>query len=452
MTSRHLGPIFICVAALLNVSRIAVCSQIAIAAEQDWAGGTCVGVNPHRIYGQLELTSAAGIPGDSFDQNFIKGIWQEDPSATFSKPNSVGWTIGAGNGSNGLTTAYRPVAGNKVIAYATIGPLSIGDIGCLFVGSSPWSQSYYGVAVSRTTSGLLAEIVSGTAITKTRAIGVQIASLDVCLSFTAQDGAPIFAFYRMTGTAKWQPLTTTPSVWAQVDSSTVSLSQVNYALGLGLPINPNLQGTATYSNFQVLPYTSTGTWTSAPIDLGGIPSRAPLLSWLADVSATCTVQIQSRQSADGQAWGAWSDPYAGPHSLSLVGTPQRYVQILATLASSDPSGNSTPVLHSISLDMQDFGRAELVKKADVKILPNPVKGNSAVVQWLLSSPAKKVRLEFSGTGRPQMLVVDGPGSVGLNSYTLDCSQMANDVYFVRVRALGLDGHETDVVKKILVSR
>ena len=256
----------------------------------------------------------------------------------------------------------------------------------------------------------------------------------------------------MTGTAKWQPLTTTPSVWAQVDSSTVSLSQVNYALGLGLPINPNLQGTATYSNFQVLPYTSTGTWTSAPIDLGGIPSRAPLLSWLADVSATCTVQIQSRQSADGQAWGAWSDPYAGPHSLSLVGTPQRYVQILATLASSDPSGNSTPVLHSISLDMQDFGRAELVKKADVKILPNPVKGNSAVVQWLLSSPAKKVRLEFSGTGRPQMLVVDGPGSVGLNSYTLDCSQMANDVYFVRVRALGLDGHETDVVKKILVSR
>ncbi|HXC63050.1 MAG TPA: hypothetical protein VNZ67_01770, partial [bacterium] len=157
-------------------------------------------------------------------------------------------------------------------------------------------------------------------------------------------------------------------------------------------------------------------------------------------------------SPDGQTWGVWSDPYLSPHSLPLVGTPQRYVEILATLASSDPSGNSTPVLHSISLDVQDFGRAELLEKTNVKVLPNPVKGDSAVVQWLLSSPAQHVRLEFSGPGRPQMLVVNGPGSVGLNSYSLDCSQLANDVYFVRVRALGLDGHETDVVKKILVSR
>jgi hypothetical protein len=237
-----------------------------------------------------------------------------------------------------------------------------------------------------------------------------------------------------------------------LNTSTVPLSPVNYWIGLGIPAGSSLSGTATYSNFQVLPYTSTGTWTSAPIDLGGSPSRRPILSWLADVSATCTVQIQTRQSPDGQAWGVWSDPYASPHSLPLAGVAQRYVQILATLASSDPSGNSTPVLHSISLDVQDFGRPQLLEKANVKVLPNPVKGDRAVVQWLLSSPAKNVRLEFSGPGRPQMLVVNGAGSVGLNSYSLDCSQLANDVYFVRVRALGMDGSEYAVVKKILVSR
>jgi hypothetical protein len=110
------------------------------------------------------------------------------------------------------------------------------------------------------------------------------------------------------------------------------------------------------------------------------------------------------------------------------------------------------VLHSISLNVQDFGRATLLDAPNVKILPNPIMGGSAVVQWLLSSPAKNVRLEFSGPGQPSLLVVNGPGSVGLNSYTLDCSRLANDVYFVRVRALGLDGQEFDVVKKLLVSR
>ena len=232
----------------------------------------------------------------------------------------------------------------------------------------------------------------------------------------------------------------------------LSLSPVNFDIGLGIPAGAPLTGTATYSNFQVLPYASSGTWTSAPIDLGGIPQRAPLLGWVADVSAMNTVQLQSRQSPDGQTWGAWSDPYAGPNNLPLVGTPQRYVQLLATLASGDPSGNSTPVLHSITLDVQDFGRPSLLDKTNVKILPNPIKGDSAVVQWLLSVPARNVRLEFSGPGQHSLLVADGPGAVGLNSYTLDCSHLANDVYFVRVRALGLDGVETDVVKKLLVSR
>ena len=227
---------------------------------------------------------------------------------------------------------------------------------------------------------------------------------------------------------------------------------MDYAIGLGAPSGSNLKGTATYSNFQVLPYASSGTWTSAPIDLGGRPQSAPILSWQADVSATCTVQIQSRQSADQSAWSEWSPAYASDHGLALLGTPQRYVQLLATLASSDPGGNSTPVLHSIQLDVKDFGRPSLLEPPNVKVLPNPVKGDSAVVQWLLSAPAKAVKLEFTGPGRRQLLLVNAPGAIGLNSYTLDCRDLANDVYFVKVRALGLDGQECAVVKKLLVSR
>jgi hypothetical protein len=431
--------------------RSAMATPVTLSSESNWVQGLCVGTNPLRNFGQLELASKCGISGDTFDQPFIKSIWEIDSSTNYSQTSSGLWAIGEYPGA-GLTSCYKALDGATIYAYATIGPMSNQGAGCLYLNSAPWGQNFYGIAVTRTSAGLAAVIVSGTSVTRSIPYNSSIASLDVCITFSASANTRVYTYFRSTGTAQWQPLTTTAGAWNFVDSSNLTLAPVNFSLCLGIPAGAPLTGTATYSNFQVLPYTSSGTWTSAPIDLGGAPSRAPLLSWVADVSPTCTVQIQSRESSDGSSWGAWSDPYASPNQLPLVGTPQRYVQLLASLASSDPSGNSTPVLHSITLDVQDFGQASLLDASNVKVLPNPIKGDSAVVQWLLSSPAKNVRLEFSGPGRPQLLVVDGPGSMGLNSYSLDCRDLANDVYFVRVRALGLDGREFDVVKKLLVSR
>jgi hypothetical protein len=426
-------------------------NAIVLSTEMDWAKGQCVITNPFRVFGQLELSPDCKISGDELEQPFIKSIWQMISGTNYSETISGQMTLGANPGM-GLVSVYEPMDGRKIFAYGTIGPLDANGAGCLFLNSAPWSLSGYGIAITRTTSGLVAEAILNSAVVRAVPINASIYSLDVCITFSASVNSQVCSYYRSTGTAQWQPLTSTGGVWNIIDCSVATLSPVNFSLGLGIPAGAPLTGTATYSNFQVLPYASSGTWTSAPIDVGGTPSRPPFLSWVADVSPTCTIQIQSRQSSDGQTWGAWSDAYASAAGLPLAGAPQRYVQLFATLASSDPSGNSTPVLHSIKLDVQDFGSSNLLDSTNVKILPNPIKGDSAVVQWLLSSPARNVRLEFSGPGRPQLLVVNGPGAVGLNSYTLDCSNLANDVYFVRVRALGMDGREFDVVKKLLVSR
>lgn len=240
------------------------------------------------------------------------------------------------------------------------------------------------------------------------------------------------------------------TTWIQLTATSAVFSNVNCSVGLGSPPGSAIQGTAAYSNFQVRPFAPSGTWTSAAQDWGGIPPRLGAIHWDADVPSLCSLTFQTRSSPDGQQWSDWSAPYANGDSLSSP--PQRYIQVQAVFASSDPTGNSTPVLRSVSLEQPDFGGSSLLKAEDVKVLPNPIKSGQARVQWMLGNPARSVTLEFSGPTSRRFLVVDAPAALGLNQYSLDCSRLANDVYFVKVRAVGQDGNETDVVKKLLVSR
>ena len=258
------------------------------------------------------------------------------------------------------------------------------------------------------------------------------------------------AYYLATATAQWTPLTNTPGTWNLITSTSFALSPADYVIGLGVPLGVTNSGSATFSNFQVRPYASQGTWLSAPLDWGGTPQRAGTLAWQADVPAFTSLQLQTRSSADGVAWSPFSAPCA--NGGATAHPPARYVQVLATLSSTDPSGNSTPVLHALTLAQPELGNGPLLAPADVKILPNPVKTNTAHIQWLLSVPAKAVRLEFSGPGRRALLQVDAGTQPGLNTYDLDCSRLANDVYFLNLRALGFDGVECDAVKKLVLSR
>ena len=258
------------------------------------------------------------------------------------------------------------------------------------------------------------------------------------------------AYMLSTSTAQWVPLTSTPGVWTLLTTTSLTLSSVDYVIGLGAPPGTVTSGSAQYSNFQVRPYVSQGTWLSAPLDWGGTPQRAGSIRWDAMVPPMTSLQIQTRSSADGQTWSPFSAPCA--NAAASTHPCARYVQVLATLASTDPNGNSTPVLHSLTLEQPELGGATLLDPASVKILPNPVKDRWAHVQWLLGAPAKAVALEFSGPGRRHLLQVAGGTLAGLNSYDLDCGRLANDVYFLRLRALGSDGVEVDAVKKLVLSR
>ena len=425
---------------------------LALSDYQDWSNGTAAGTNLTQLYGSVALASRLGISGDQFDQPFVKSFWKTDARSASAYAGDA-WTVLSGAGSGlGFESAAVPVDGSVNQIYATINALSPIGTGSLVLDGTTWGGNYVSIEITRTASLLLpmAHTSIGVDVSSIN-FGSNLGPVSVCLSFTAAaTSSVVSAYYLTTYTAQWTPLTPAAGVWQLITTTTLALSPVDYVIGLGSPPGATGSGSATYSNFQVLPYVSQGTWLSAPLDWGGTPQQAGSIHWDATVPALTALQIQTRSSADGVAWSAFSPPCVNGDPTTHA--PARYVQVLATLSASDPSGNSTPVLHRLQLDQPELGGGPLLKPADVRILPNPVKSDHAHIQWLLSVPARAVALEFSGPGRRNLLQVQGGASAGLNSYDLDCSRLANDVYFLRLRAVGFDGVECDSVKKLVLSR
>jgi len=221
------------------------------------------------------------------------------------------------------------------------------------------------------------------------------------------------------------------------------LSPVNYSVGLGA-IDPAYGGLAEYRNFQVRPYAPSGTWTSAPLDLGGTPLKPGRVDWSASIPSGTGLQIQCASSPDNATWSAFS---ASLPSGSTFSAPlARYVKFQASLQ-ADAAGANSPSLSSITLTQDDLS-GELLQAANVKITPNPARGDKVLLRYGLTQAAQKVSIEvYSPSGR--LLWTDNNGStqIGQDQWMLNASSLASGSYLVRVLAWAQAGGQPQIVTK-----
>ncbi len=116
----------------------------------------------------------------------------------------------------------------------------------------------------------------------------------------------------------------------------------------------------------------------------------------------------------------------------------------------DAAGNTGPVSHyGIRVDYN----GGLVTEAYVKALPNPVRSDSARLEYELAASATEVMLEFMNSAGEVVKRVDGPREIGKNHYLWDVSGLSNGTYLFRVKAKSAeDGKLYVVTKKISVLR
>jgi hypothetical protein len=116
----------------------------------------------------------------------------------------------------------------------------------------------------------------------------------------------------------------------------------------------------------------------------------------------------------------------------------------------DLAGNTGPASHyGIRIDFN----GALLSQDYVKALPNPVRSDSARLEYELAAPATEVYLEFMNSQGELLKTVDGSRIVGKNYYNWDVSGLANGVYLFRVKAKSSeDGKAYSVVRKVAVIR
>lgn len=116
----------------------------------------------------------------------------------------------------------------------------------------------------------------------------------------------------------------------------------------------------------------------------------------------------------------------------------------------DLAGNAGPVSHyGIRVDFN----GALLSADYVKALPNPVRSDTAKLEYELAAPATEVTLEFLNSQGELLKTVEGGRTVGKNYYAWNLGGLANGVYLFRVKARSAeDGKWTTVVRKVAVIR
>jgi hypothetical protein len=116
----------------------------------------------------------------------------------------------------------------------------------------------------------------------------------------------------------------------------------------------------------------------------------------------------------------------------------------------DLAGNLGPVTHyGIRIDYN----GDLLSLEHVKVLPNPVRGDTARLVYELAAPATEVKLEFRNSQGELLKSMDGGRAVGANEVRWDVSSLANGVYFFSVSARSADdGRRFKVTRKLAVLR
>jgi hypothetical protein len=148
-------------------------------------------------------------------------------------------------------------------------------------------------------------------------------------------------------------------------------------------------------------------------------------------------------------------PTGDPGSAINAGPDLRYSSIdngtwYLHARAIDKAGNAGPVSHyGIRVDFN----GELISQDYVKALPNPVRGNTAHLEYELAANATEVSLEFLNSQGEVMKTVDGARNLGKNYYDWDLGSLANGVYLFRVKARSAeDGKSYTVVRKVAVIR
>lgn len=116
----------------------------------------------------------------------------------------------------------------------------------------------------------------------------------------------------------------------------------------------------------------------------------------------------------------------------------------------DFAGNTGPVSHyGIRVDFS----GALISEAYVKALPNPVRTNTAKLEYELAAPATEVILEFTSGNGDIVRSAEGGRTVGRNVQVWDVGDLPNGTYFFRVKAKSAeDGKAYLVNKKVALLR
>ncbi len=88
-----------------------------------------------------------------------------------------------------------------------------------------------------------------------------------------------------------------------------------------------------------------------------------------------------------------------------------------------------------------------MQAANVKITPNPARGDKVFLRYGLSQAAQKVSMEvYSPAGR-LLWTENGPTQIGQNLWTLNAGNLASGSYLVRVLAWPESGGQPQIITK-----
>ncbi len=116
------------------------------------------------------------------------------------------------------------------------------------------------------------------------------------------------------------------------------------------------------------------------------------------------------------------------------------LQICYNPPTSTPTNMPTPI------------PSTLIQESNVHTVPDPIKGNTGVIQYYLAGQAQSASIEiFTSNGR-SIWTKPAPTNAGTNQFFFGVSGLANGAYLYRIRVKDLSGKETTVIKKLAIVR
>jgi len=189
--------------------------------------------------------------------------------------------------------------------------------------------------------------------------------------------------------------------------------------------------------YEVSPdYAASGTWTSEPLD-AKFSAQFGALAWAAEMPAGTALKVRARsgnsQTPD-ETWSAWSAPQLDPRTAAAAVPTARFVQLEATLATTDPQ--QTPVLRTLSLRYRTRNQAPQITKFEVPNLAEmdgKTKQEKLKLTWTASDPNDD-ELRSKLTYRKH----DWPAAITLvestkdSEYTWDLTTVPEGRYFLQL--------------------